>query len=161
MCITQQTSCSNFFLALRATDLSPLCTSDHRIAQENGNLNLCIQSKQYGFYVFIIHIYYCNCLWKIVPQFIMICSESDVSWIFCCLDCQENTYGQNCSSVCGHCKGGQPCDTKTGECTSGCEPGYKGQNCQTGMLMTGCVSFSIHIVRLFKEAIGVFKERSR
>lgn len=39
------------------------------------------------------------------------------------LECDEGTFGTNCSGVCCYCRQGQ-CDKYTGICASGCEPRY-------------------------------------
>lgn len=44
------------------------------------------------------------------------------------LECDEGTFGTDCSGVCGYCHQGQ-CDKYTGICASGCAPGYNGIYC--------------------------------
>ena len=55
--------------------------------------------------------------------------------LFCEIVCPLNTYGQKCQQ-CGHCENPQ-CDwaSETGACFSGCTAGYKGDNCQSGILI--------------------------
>lgn len=50
------------------------------------------------------------------------------------LACPAGTYGQNCSSHCGHCSNRTSCDHVTGQCRQGCLDGYHGDLCQDGLL---------------------------
>lgn len=45
------------------------------------------------------------------------------------LECDDGTFGTDCSGVCGHCHRGAQCDKSTGMCASGCAPGYEGIYC--------------------------------
>lgn len=44
-------------------------------------------------------------------------------------ECDDGTFGTNCSSACGHCHQGQACDKKTGSCPKECDSGYEGIYC--------------------------------
>lgn len=43
--------------------------------------------------------------------------------------CDDFSYGENCSSKCGACRGLTPCHKETGLCTEGCEPEFVGNLC--------------------------------
>lgn len=45
------------------------------------------------------------------------------------VECDDGTFGTNCSSACGHCHQGQACDKKTGSCPKECDSGYEGIYC--------------------------------
>ena len=60
-------------------------------------------------------------------------------WFFCyfATACFLGKYGVNCVTDCGHCSAdGESCDGVTGICPGGCEPGYKGDMCDTGNIKT-------------------------
>ncbi len=44
-------------------------------------------------------------------------------------DCENGTYGVNCSSRCGHCLGGTPCNATDGACPGECQGTWKGPRC--------------------------------
>lgn len=50
-------------------------------------------------------------------------------YIFFLIECDDGTYGTNCSSNCGHCYQGQLCDKETGACPEGCGARYDGMYC--------------------------------
>lgn len=50
----------------------------------------------------------------------------------CILECDEGTFGQNCSSVCGHCLDKKQCNNINGTCPNGCDSGYQGSHCTEG-----------------------------
>ncbi len=43
--------------------------------------------------------------------------------------CQNGTYGENCTGVCGHCLGGSPCNKTDGACPGGCQHPWIGTRC--------------------------------
>lgn len=45
------------------------------------------------------------------------------------VECDDGTFGANCSSVCGYCHQGQSCDIETGTCLKECDSGYEGIYC--------------------------------
>lgn len=63
--------------------------------------------------------------------------------------CDDFTYGDNCSSKCGACRGLTSCDKETGLCAEGCEPEFVGQLC-LGKLITSKHCYS-------KQALNEFK----
>lgn len=63
--------------------------------------------------------------------------------------CDDFTYGDNCSSTCGACRGLTSCDKETGLCAEGCEPEFVGQLC-LGKLITSKHCYS-------KQALNEFK----
>lgn len=48
---------------------------------------------------------------------------------FFIIECDNGTYGTNCSSNCGHCYQGQLCDKETGACPEGCGARYDRMYC--------------------------------
>ena len=73
------------------------------------------------------------------------------------LECPENTYGKQCEQ-CGHCQNPQ-CDwTSTrGICFGGCTAGYKGTDCQTGIIRP--ISYSLSQVTFFTQ-LRCYKDKS-
>lgn len=60
--------------------------------------------------------------------------------IYCNLihvECDQGTFGTNCSSVCGHCHQRQSCDMETGACPKGCDSGYQGIYCNKSKIFVG------------------------
>lgn len=49
------------------------------------------------------------------------------------LECYGGKFGQNCSSICGHCLGKKQCNFINGTCFNGCDEGYHGSYCTKGM----------------------------
>ena len=49
-------------------------------------------------------------------------------------ECEERSYGQNCTKKCGQCLNNKPCYVTTGTCENGCSAGYQGQLCDSGKL---------------------------
>lgn len=50
-------------------------------------------------------------------------------------ECENRTYGANCSQHCGHCQNETTCNTVDGDCTEGCASGYnytKNRTCHEG-----------------------------
>lgn len=47
-------------------------------------------------------------------------------------DCDENMFGERCSSSCGHCLGSEQCHHINGTCMNGCASGYEGELCRKG-----------------------------
>lgn len=48
------------------------------------------------------------------------------------LECEGGKFGQNCSSVCGHCPDKKQCNNINGTCPNGCDSGYQGSHCTKG-----------------------------
>ena len=48
--------------------------------------------------------------------------------------CENGTFGQDCTQICGKCVGDKPCHHIDGTCMNGCDPGYKGNLCTEGCL---------------------------
>lgn len=69
--------------------------------------------------------------------------------VLCLTACDDFTYGDNCSSSCGACRGLTSCDKETGLCAEGCEPEFVGQLC-LGKLITSKHCYS-------KQALNEFK----
>ena len=44
----------------------------------------------------------------------------------------NNTFGQNCTGVCGHCSENEQCHHINGTCLNGCDPGFNGLKCDQG-----------------------------
>ena len=47
-------------------------------------------------------------------------------------ECDNNTFGVNCTGVCGHCTEKEQCHHVNGTCLHGCEPGFNGFQCDQG-----------------------------
>ena len=47
-------------------------------------------------------------------------------------ECDNRTFGQNCSQYCGKCLNNEQCDHINGSCLNGCDSGYSGTNCSEG-----------------------------
>uniref|UniRef100_K1QIU4 Receptor-type tyrosine-protein phosphatase U n=1 Tax=Magallana gigas TaxID=29159 RepID=K1QIU4_MAGGI len=54
--------------------------------------------------------------------------------------CSNQTYGQDCSSVCGKCLNGETCHHISGLCPHGCSEGVHGDKCQEGRSMCSLIS---------------------
>uniref|UniRef100_K1RQT6 Endothelial cells scavenger receptor n=1 Tax=Magallana gigas TaxID=29159 RepID=K1RQT6_MAGGI len=54
-----------------------------------------------------------------------------VGWkgVKCDTHCNGGQFGQNCSSVCGHCLDKEQCHYIHGTCSNGCDDGYQGRDC--------------------------------
>ena len=52
------------------------------------------------------------------------------------IECLRGTYGINCSHLCGHCSDIYHCSIADGTCQTGCKAGYKGPQCQEGILIS-------------------------
>lgn len=48
------------------------------------------------------------------------------------LECDGDTYGQNCRSLCGHCFDEAQCHYVNGTCPNGCDGEYQGSHCTQG-----------------------------
>ena len=48
-------------------------------------------------------------------------------------ECQGNTYGMECTHVCGNCLNGEQCDHVNGSCANGCDKGTHGDKCDKGL----------------------------
>lgn len=48
------------------------------------------------------------------------------------LECDNGSYGLNCSETCGNCLKDTICHHVNGTCLEGCAAGYKTQTCKTG-----------------------------
>lgn len=48
------------------------------------------------------------------------------------IDCDGGKYGQNCSSLCGHCLKKEQCHYINATCSNGCDSGYRGSECTQG-----------------------------
>ena len=51
------------------------------------------------------------------------------------IECSNDTYGNNCTGVCGSCFEDMSCDHVTGECVSGCDAGWNGPLCNIGTII--------------------------
>lgn len=49
------------------------------------------------------------------------------------VECDGDTYGQDCSSTCGSCINDTQCHHIYGICLEGCSPGYHGLRCEEGI----------------------------
>ena len=49
-------------------------------------------------------------------------------------ECDGGKFGQNCDETCGKCVNGEHCDHVNGTCFNGCDRGFKGFNCNEGMI---------------------------
>ena len=47
-------------------------------------------------------------------------------------ECGNNTYGQGCIGLCGHCSENEQCHHINGSCLNGCDPGFNGLKCDQG-----------------------------
>ncbi|XP_052765783.1 CUB and zona pellucida-like domain-containing protein 1 isoform X2 [Mya arenaria] len=66
------------------------------------------------------------------------------------LGCDDGTYGQNCSEMCGNCLNNSVCDPVNGSCPSGCDKGFMGLRCIeidyiNLAIQHGCTSYSWNI----------------
>lgn len=52
------------------------------------------------------------------------------------LVCSNQTYGQDCSSVCGKCINGETCHHVSGFCPHGCSEGVQGDKSGRSVLLT-------------------------
>lgn len=50
------------------------------------------------------------------------------------IECGDGKFGQNCSSLCGHCHDKEQCHYINGTCFNGCDDGYQGSDCTQGIL---------------------------
>lgn len=48
------------------------------------------------------------------------------------IECRNGKFGQNCSSLCGHCLKKDLCHFINGTCLNGCVENYNGSNCTQG-----------------------------
>lgn len=48
------------------------------------------------------------------------------------IECDVGKFGQNCSSLCGHCLEKEQCHYINGTCPKGCDSGYHGSDCTRG-----------------------------
>ena len=55
--------------------------------------------------------------------------------IFFSAECKDNTYGMECTLVCGNCLNGEQCNHVNGSCPNGCAKGTHGDKCDKGMLI--------------------------
>lgn len=62
--------------------------------------------------------------------------------VLCLTACDDFTYGDNCSSKCGVCRGLTSCDKETGLCAEGCEPEFVGQLCLGKLITVNTVTAS-------------------
>ena len=60
-------------------------------------------------------------------------------------ECDENTYGQNCSNSCGFCLDGEQCHYIDGRCLNGCSSGYTGSQCTKSTVYLYILSLMFHI----------------
>lgn len=49
------------------------------------------------------------------------------------IECDDGKFGQNCSSLCGHCHDKEQCHYINGTCFNGCDDGYQGNDCTQGI----------------------------
>lgn len=50
------------------------------------------------------------------------------------LECENKTYGENCSNTCGRCRNSVACNNINGTCPDGCDPGWQSTDkCDVGM----------------------------
>nr|XP_022309660.1 multiple epidermal growth factor-like domains protein 10 isoform X2 [Crassostrea virginica] len=58
-------------------------------------------------------------------------------------ECGNNTFGQDCTSVCGHCSENEHCHHINGSCLNGCDPGFNrlmcDQGCMNGSFGKNCI----------------------
>lgn len=55
--------------------------------------------------------------------------EEDLTNVITFIECDGNTFGQNCSEPCGHCLDNEQCHHVEDNCTNGCDLGYYGTKC--------------------------------
>ena len=48
------------------------------------------------------------------------------------VECDNNTFGQDCTGVCGNCMEKKQCHHIAGICLHGCDPGFQGLRCDQG-----------------------------
>ena len=48
------------------------------------------------------------------------------------IECKDNTYGMECTKVCGNCLNGEQCNHVNGSCPDGCDKGTHGDKCDIG-----------------------------
>lgn len=59
-------------------------------------------------------------------------------------ECQNSTYGSNCSGRCGHCANDLTCEHVNGTCADGC---------QTGWLEPFCNSSEYNLISIFSPCL--------
>ena len=57
-----------------------------------------------------------------------------IEFFFNITECQNNTYGLECTEICGKCMHGEQCHHVNGSCFGGCAKGRKGVKCNQGLL---------------------------
>lgn len=50
--------------------------------------------------------------------------------------CDQGSYGDNCSDICGHCRDINKCSNSNGKCLTGCDAGFQGELCKTREFMS-------------------------
>ena len=58
------------------------------------------------------------------------------------IECKDNTYGTECTKVCGNCLSGKQCNHVNGSCPDGCDKGTHGDKCDIGW----CILFIIYAI---------------
>ena len=48
------------------------------------------------------------------------------------VECDNNTFGVNCTGVCENCLGKEQCHYINGSCLNGCDAGFNGLKCDQG-----------------------------
>ena len=48
-------------------------------------------------------------------------------------ECEGNTYGMECTQVCGNCQNSEQCYHVNGSCQTGCDKGTHGDKCDKGL----------------------------
>ena len=51
------------------------------------------------------------------------------------LECNNGTFGQHCTELCGNCFQSEPCHHVNGTCRNGCDEGYQEDTCTEGRYM--------------------------
>ena len=70
-------------------------------------------------------------------------------------ECDNKTFGQECTGVCGNCLENEPCHHINGSCLHGCDPGFNGLKCDQGLLLnyenleSKIVTYDYHICQRF------------
>ena len=59
-------------------------------------------------------------------------------------ECQNNTYGLECTEICGKCMHGEQCHHVNGSCLNGCDVGVFGDKCDTGKISHGLRSYELN-----------------
>lgn len=52
------------------------------------------------------------------------------------VECDNNTFGLDCTEKCGKCVFSENCDHKNGQCLNGCDRGYQGGQCTEGIYIS-------------------------